>query len=394
MYDRYTGSRFLFARGKFGENHKNRGEAMNRFSKILVVATTILGSALATADDSLDDFLAQTGVKEGGTAMREHPNWQPPRKILVYGGWYIDPELEQVSQDVEIVRAADLEEALQVAKDADAIIGSCNNRLVEAAVKASWVQISGAGVNRCVPTRRIANGEVVLTNMQKMSSPVIAEHAVAMILALARNLPQFINAMDSGTWHSWGGEVARGVQSVQGKTLLIAGLGGIGTEVARRAAALGMRVVATRRSSRDGPDFVDYVGLSDELFDLAAEADFVLNALPLTEETEGIFDARFFAKLTPGTHFISVSRGKVTSTDDLVAALQNGTLAGAALDVVDPEPLPKDHPLWQMDNVIITPHLAGKGVVPNSHYTLQRENLRRFMAGDRLLNVVDPARGY
>ena len=130
------------------------------------------------------------------------------------------------------------------------------------------------------------------------------------------------------------------------------------------------------------------------MFELAAEADFVVNAIPLTPATENLFDAEFFARAKPGMHFVNVTRGKVVSTADLVHALRSGKLAGAALDVVEPEPLPEDHPLWQMDNVIITPHLAGKGVVPGRHYRLLRENVRRFAAGEALLNVVDPDRGY
>lgn len=200
--------------------------------------------------------------------------------------------------------------------------------------------------------------------------------------------------MVDGDWQSWGGDTSSGMQSVHGKTLLVVGLGGIGTEVARRGAALGMRVNGTRRSSTDGPDFVDYVGLSGELLDLVGKADFVVNALPLTGETEGLFDAEMFAAMQPGAHYLSVGRGKTTVTADLVAALASGHLAGAGLDVVDPEPLPADHPLWQMPNVLITPHTAGRGADSSRHRTLLRENLRRFVAGDALLNVVDPEAGY
>jgi phosphoglycerate dehydrogenase-like enzyme len=177
--------------------------------------------------------------------------------------------------------------------------------------------------------------------------------------------------------------------------VLIVGLGGIGTQVAWRAHGLGMRVIATRNSSRQGPDYVDYVGLADELLTLAAEADVVVNTLPLTSKTTGIFDQGFFDKVKSGAIFISVGRGKSTVTADLVAALESGKLYGAGLDVTDPEPLPKDSPLWQMENVIITPHVSAAG--PGS---LQRvaaitvENLRRYLAGEPLLNIVDMRAGY
>ena len=226
-----------------------------------------------------------------------------------------------------------------------------------------------------------------------MSSPVIAEHATAMVLALARGLGPYSKAMADGAWRR-DPEMTAGMQSIAGKTVLVLGLGGIGTETARRLAALDMRVLATRRSSREGPEFVDYVGLSSERAKLAAEADFIVNALPLTVETKDILDAEFFAAAKQGAHFINVGRGKTVVTKDLVAALESGQLAGAALDVTDPEPLPADHPLWQMDNVIITAHVAGRGGNLYRHRILARENLRRFVAGEALLNVVDPARGY
>lgn len=367
---------------------------MNHFCKGLVLLLLGVGYAAVAQESAVDDLIEQTGIEAGATAMRDMPGWRKPKKIVIYGGWFIDPDLQTVAPGLKIVRAQSAEEAIAEAADADAIIGSCRNDLVDAAARASWVHISSAGAERCMQTDRIIREEVVLTNAQKMSSPVIAEHAVAMTLALARSLPQYIRKMDAGEWQDWNGDIANSMQSIQGKTLLVAGLGGIGTEVARRAAALGMTVIGTRRSSRAGPDFVEYVGLSHELLDLAARADVVVNALPLTDETTGLFDAEFFAAVKPGAYFISIGRGKTTATDELLAALASGKLAGAGLDVTDPEPLPADHPLWKMQNVIITPHSASKGADQHRHYTLLRENLRRFVAGAPLLNVVDPAAGY
>jgi len=182
---------------------------------------------------------------------------------------------------------------------------------------------------------------------------------------------------------------------LDGKTMLVVGLGGIGTEVAHRAHALGMRVVATRRSSRSGPEFVDYVGLADELVALLAEADVVVNATPLTAETEGMFDAAFFAGMKPTAYFINVGRGRSVVTDDLVAALEAGKLAGAGLDVTDPEPLPPSHPLWRLPNVIITPHVAASSIEARERQRIViRENLRRYAAGEPMLSVVSVTRGY
>ncbi len=182
---------------------------------------------------------------------------------------------------------------------------------------------------------------------------------------------------------------------IDGKTMLVVGLGGIGSEVAWRADALGMSVIATRASSREGPTYVEYVGLADELLALAEQADVIVNATPLTPETRGLFDAEFFRRMKPGAYFINVGRGGSVVTADLVAALTAGELGGAALDVTDPEPLPADHPLWDMPNVIITPHVAGASDLRGARmFTLIRENLRRYAAGEPMLSVVDISRGY
>jgi phosphoglycerate dehydrogenase-like enzyme len=177
--------------------------------------------------------------------------------------------------------------------------------------------------------------------------------------------------------------------------VLVVGLGGIGTEVARRAHAFGMRVIATRASGRNGPDYVSYVGLPDELLKLAREADFVVNCAPITPQTTGIFNKEFFAALKPGAYFVSVGRGRSTVTADLIAALKSGRLAGAGLDVVDPEPLPADSPLWHLSNLIITPHVsADTALADEQRNAVLVENLRRYAAGEPMLSVVDVERGY
>ena len=349
--------------------------------------------ATAAAQSDIENLIAQTGIEPAVTAIRDHARWQTPRKVVVRDIVGLYETLAAMEPDVELVAVRTEAEAIAAAPGADAILGFCSSGVLEAAEDAVWVQVLSAGVERCVVHDRIRSGDVLLTNMQKMSSPVIAEHVIAMMLSLSRSLPSFAKNMDSGQWLR-GPDHTGQMVSYGGKTVLIAGLGGIGTEVARRAAALDMRVVGTRRSSREGPDFVDYVGLSDELHELAAEADFIVNALPLTDETRGLFDAEFFAGVREGAFFINVGRGKTVVTGDLVEALRSGRLAGAGLDVTEPEPLPPRHPLWRMDNVIITPHISSRGGNRIRHGVLAMENLRRFIAGDPLFNVVDPAAGY
>ncbi len=362
-------------------------------ASIVGVFLLLLFPLTVLADSEVEKLIRQTGIKQGSVPVRDLSRWREPRKIVVRATDELVGELRRLWPDIDFVQVTTQAEAIEQAGAAEAIIGICSAEVLDAAVDASWIQVFSAGVERCVALEQVASTEVVLTNMQKIASPVLAEHAVAMVMALGRGLVPYGKLMATGEWRR-GGPAAPRKQEISGKTLLVVGLGGIGTEVARRAAALGMRVVGTRRSSRDGPDFVDYVGLSNELHELAAEADFIVNALPLTPETTGIFDQEFFADAKRGSYFISVGRGASVVTDDLVQALETGQLAGAGLDVTDPEPLPADHRLWQIENVIITPHVAGRGGGRERHDTLIKENTRRFVAGDKLLNVVDPQRGY
>jgi phosphoglycerate dehydrogenase-like enzyme len=365
--------------------------------RILIVIGAALAAvaavAPACADVSIDSLIEEAGLREGAVASRDLEGWKPPQKLVVWDAGGLVAMLREEFPDVRFIAAPSVADALVEAADADAMVGYCSEDVVAAADALVWIQIFSAGAERCLAVEDVASGRVLLTNMQKMASPVIGEHAVAMMLSLTRGLTQQAKTMPAGEWNrAIGDEV--GMMSVDGKTVLVVGLGGIGRAAAKRAAALGMRVIATRNSSRSGPDYVDYVGLPDELFDLAAQADVVINALPLTPETQGLFDKAFFDAVKRGAFFVNVARGSSVVTDDLVDALDDGRIAGAGLDVTDPEPLPPDHPLWRMPNVIITPHIAWYGNNRERQLALARENIRRFIAGDALLNVVDPARGY
>ena len=368
---------------------------MNRLAGTWV-AVLLIGACWSDplpAQSPIDKLIEETGVEPGPVASRNFPGWRAPQKIVAHDIWDVADALQELAPGVDIVMVESEAEAVANAANADAIIGFCSPAVLEAAAEAVWAQVFSSGVERCFEADRVRNGDVMLTNMQKMSSPVIAEHVTAMVLSLSRGLIPFAKAMPEGEWLR-SSPVVQQMQSYGGKTVLIAGLGGIGTEVARRLAALDMRVIGTRRSSREGPDFVEYVGLSHELIELAARADFIVNALPLTPETEGLFDAEFFNAAKRGAFFVNVGRGKTVVTADLVAALESGQITAAALDVTDPEPLPAGHPLWQLENVVITPHVSSRGGNRIRHMTLARENIRRFMAGEALLNVVDAELGY
>lgn len=366
-----------------------------RHSGFLLVSVLCCAVAVSdvVAETEVPAYLRSLGIDSGDFAMRDVAGWRQPQRILAPNWPTVVEAFEAADIDAELVLFDSVAEGVQKASNVDALFGACSADIVAAAERLLWVQSFTAGVERCVGSEKIRSGEVVLSNAQKVASPVIAEHALAMVLALGRALPRYQDAMADGEWVA-SRDLADQMQTFGGKTLLVAGLGGIGTQVARLAAALDMRVIATRRSSRRGPDFVSYVGLADELEALAAEADFIVNALPLTPATTGLFDKQFFDAAKKGAIFVSVGRGKSVVTDDLLAAVESGQLAGAGLDVTDPEPLPPDHPLWQEDNVIITPHVATIGMAPTAYRMLLVENLKRFAAGDAVLNVVDPERGY
>jgi phosphoglycerate dehydrogenase-like enzyme len=186
--------------------------------------------------------------------------------------------------------------------------------------------------------------------------------------------------------------------------MLVVGLGGLGTDMARLGHDLGMKIIATRATSHEGPDFVDYVGLSNELPDLVGKADVVMSALPLTDETKHTFNADIFGRMKKGALFINVSRGGVVDSNALVAALKSGQVGGAGLDVTEPEPLPPGDPLWHAPNIIITPHMSAHWSNEESvenmgnntieAWAIMRENFRRYIAGDKLYSLVDPKSGY
>jgi phosphoglycerate dehydrogenase-like enzyme len=299
------------------------------------------------------------------------------------------PQLQAVAPGVELI-----EMSAATPRDiaaADATLGVCSAEVLETAKKLAWIQWLSAGVNTCVQQPLLHERHPLLTNMQRVMGPSMAEHVLAMMLALSRRLEYFMRAQQETRWARDAPQLA----DLDGKTVLVVGLGGIGTEVARRAHALGMRVIATRASGHEGPDFVSYVGVPDELLKLSTDADFIVNCTPLTPQTTGIFDREFFAAMKPTAYFLSVGRGRSTVTADLIEALSSGRIAGAGLDVVDPEPLPADSALWHLPNVIITPHVsANTSVSEAQRNALLRENLRRYVAGEPMLAVVDIERGY
>lgn len=354
---------------------------------------SLVAAGTNAADSPASGVIQHYGLEQGATPVKERKGWRKPKRILV-GGFAagMAPALQSAVPGVEFIEAGSPEAKAKLAS-IDAAIGVCNAELLAAAKPLQWVQMVTAGVENCVSVPAVKERNILVTNMQRVAGPIIAEHAIAMVMAFTRGLDLFVQAQADGQWRR---NIAPGRMAVvDGKTLLVVGLGGIGSEVAKRAHALGMKVTATRASGRTGPDYVSYVGLPDELPKLISEADFVVNTAPLTPQTEGMFDAELFAKMKPTAYFINVARGGSVVTADLVDALNDKKIAGAGLDVTDPEPLPPGHPLWRAPNVIITPHVAGSSDLGfDAQVQVVRENLRRYAAGEKMLSVVDVSRGY
>jgi phosphoglycerate dehydrogenase-like enzyme len=358
----------------------------------LAAASLLRAEALAAAPDPGAELIEKLGLQVASHPVRERPGWRPPRIVLISKEMQVLlPVLQPAAPRAKLIELSSATPS-QIAT-ADAAIGVCSADLLAQAKKLQWIQWPSAGVDRCVQQPLLHERHLLLTNLQRTMGPSMAEHVLGMMLALSRHFDYFLRQQQESHWVP--AAAAPQLADLDGKNVLVVGLGGIGSEVARRAHALGMRVTATRASGRNGPDYVSYVGLPDELPKLARDADFVVNCLPLTPQTTGIFNREFFATLKPGAYFISVGRGASTVTADLIAALASGHIAGAGLDVVDPEPLPADSPLWHLPNVIITPHVSANTAVSREQRNLVlAENLRRYAAGEPMLSVVDIERGY
>ncbi len=302
-------------------------------------------------------------------------------------------QLAKVAPNVRIVTGLSKKEALARAEEAHGINARyASPEFLTKATKLRWVQVSSAGVDRYLGIKPLMeNDKLVLSNNRAVHGPAIADHAMAMLLSLTRNLKYYAKNQKQAKWARGGGESI----ALQGKTMLVVGLGGIGTEIAQRANGFGMKVIGTRRSDRPSPDYVKRVGKPKDLLAMLPEADVVVLAVPLTDETKNMLNTAAFDAMKPGAYLINIARGKVVNTEAMLKALKSGRLAGACLDVTDPEPLPANHELWKQANVIITPHIASRSEVTNKRRSaLLVENMRRFGAGEPLLNVVDKKAGY
>lgn len=255
-----------------------------------------------------------------------------------------------------------------------------------------WVQSVSAGVDRFLtPEFRARN--IILTNTSGVHAINIAEHVLALMLAFARHLPQHLAGQRRHEWQHGAERNDGPFFELHGQTVLIAGMGDLGSALAERARCLGMEVIGVRRRPAASSPFREVA--TADLLSVLPEADHIVDTLPLTASTRGIFGDAAFDAMKAGAYFYNVGRGPTADTAALTRALQSGHLAGAGLDVVDPEPLPDSSPLWDMPNVIITSHTSGSSPKMLTRIlSLLTENIRRYIDDEPLLNVVDQVEGY
>jgi phosphoglycerate dehydrogenase-like enzyme len=317
--------------------------------------------------------------------------------------------IAEAAAPMQVVNAADEAAALREVVDADAFFGKLTPPLLAAAQRLRWVQSPTVSLEHFVFPALVEH-PLQLTNMRGLFGDVIADQVLGYIICFARNLHTYIRNQATAAWAPVGGERARvslaagpgtvndidrAHRPLADATLGIVGLGAIGAEIARRGRAFGMRVIAVDAARTDRPEEVAELWGTARLGDLLAESDYVVIAAPHTPETVKLFRRAQFRQMKPTAYLINIGRGVIVDLADLVAALDAGEIAGAALDVFEIEPLPADHPLWKLPNVILTPHVAGYSPrIAERHLTVVLENVGRFVRGEPLLNVVDKRRWY
>ncbi|MDA0659791.1 MAG: D-2-hydroxyacid dehydrogenase [Planctomycetota bacterium] len=314
----------------------------------------------------------------------------------------VDPQIQTVNAESET-------EAHREIAEADAMFGKLTPNLLARAKQLRWVQAPTASMESFLFPELTAH-PCVVTGMRGLYSDIIADHVLGYLLCFARNFHRYIRQQSMACWEPVGGEqqrqgaaVAGGVQSaldlghvqLAGQTLGIVGLGHIGREIAQRALAFRMRVVAIDPQCDNVPPNIDAVWPPEELDRLLRESDFVVIAAPHTPKTVKLFRRPQLQAMKRSAYLINIGRGAVVDLNDLCEALATGEIAGAGLDVFEIEPLPSAHPLWKFENVIITPHVAGCAPeVSERHLRVLLTNLQRFVRGESLENVVNKELWY
>jgi phosphoglycerate dehydrogenase-like enzyme len=302
-------------------------------------------------------------------------------------------QIRSVAKNADVINIGNEEEFKKHIAEAHVILGPIEARLVPAARQLKWVQTFAAGVDNM--SSELKQHSCVVTNMQRVFAPVIAESAIALLLSLTRGLAQVsIPAFQKRKWMQAPANVA--LVDLYDKTIGIVGMGGIGSETARRLHyGFNMKVLATDAKPLAKPNFVSELHDPAWFMEMVPQVDVLMSAAPLTAETRLMFNSAVFSRLKPTAYFINVSRGGLVDQNALVKALKEERIRGAGLDVATPEPLPEDSELWTCPNLVITPHNSTIAPVRQQRaVALATENVRRYCTGLPLMNVVDKIKGY
>ena len=299
-------------------------------------------------------------------------------------------QIRQVSEEVEVVRVDSDAAVLEVMSEIEVVCGHVSREMFARRKKLKWIQSWGAGVDGLLHAE-LVESDVLLCSAKGWVGVHLAEHAMALLLGLTRRIH---TAVRNSGWDQRGSIRAASWELID-QTMGIVGLGGTGRELAQRASAFGMRIVAVDPEEVAVPEAVEACWGMDQFHALLEQSDVVVICAPLTAKSAELFDREAFARMRSHALLINVTRGRIVDEQALLAALAEGQIGGAGLDVVPQEPLPEDHPLWRMDNVLITPHTAGGS--PNRDIrcvALFCENLQRYLAGEPLLSAIDKRKGY
>ncbi len=304
--------------------------------------------------------------------------------------------LQQEFPQVNVVHLPDYKRVDEEILDTEiAITWSVRPAQIAAAKNLRWIHSPAAAVHQLI-FPELVNSDIILTNAREVHGPVVAEHVIAVIFALAKKIPGSVRLQAE---HVWGQQILWDelprVREVAGATVGVIGLGSIGRAVAKSAKALGMRVFAAREHPEKGSEGADAVFGPAQIDEVFRHADYIVLAAPVTNSTKAIANADCLALMKPDACLINVGRGPLVDESALAAALRERKIGGAALDVFPKEPLPADSPLWDVPNLLITPHTAAlTDKLWERHYALFSENLRRYLNGERLLGLVDKHKGY
>ncbi|PUU89662.1 D-2-hydroxyacid dehydrogenase [Halanaerobium sp.] len=296
-----------------------------------------------------------------------------------------EAEIRGIAPEIKFDVVESSSDYSELIKKSEIVFGWPKTDLVKKSENLKWLHLPSAGVDRYANKEIYQNQDIVLTNSSGVYGKPIAEHVFAMIMAHNRNLINYAYDKKEKKWQR-----KNEIKDFFNSTVGILGLGDIGSTIARRAKAWGAQVLALKRTAAELPDYVDQIYLNKDLNKLLKRSDYVILTLPATPETKGIIGRKEFKRMKNSAFVVNIGRGSLIKQEELVEALEKGWIAGAGLDVTEPEPLPETSKLWEMDNLILTPHTSGFSPTNDQRrFEIFKDNLKNYLNQEELLNQVD-----